>query len=120
MNFLQDIVRAITGAPNAGNTLQSGRALQKVQPATFQPMQARTLMPLMPQMPPRGANIVMPTVAPHQMQQFSQPQAFSMQPQYGQASNYSTPVQGTQNPGFIPFQGSQGVGPMQAGSNITF
>lgn len=36
--------------------------------------------------------------------------------QYGPETNYSTGIQGTQNQGYIPMQGSQGVRPIQGGS----
>ena len=35
--------------------------------------------------------------------------------QHGMASNFATPVQGTQNPGFTPVQASRGVFPVQGG-----
>lgn len=50
---------------------------------------------------------------------FTLPQVSGMQPQYGMASNFSTPIQGTQNPGLIPLQGSRAnrYMPIQNGYN---
>ena len=114
MGFLQDIVHAITGGGgHPQQTLVDGHPAMK---SNFQPMQP---MQMKPQMGINGQPMPM-------QQHMSVPQAPQMPQlhgqigqQHGMASNYSTPIQGRQNPGFIPMQNS-GVGMVGNGINVGY
>jgi hypothetical protein len=146
MGLLQDIVHAITGghpAAQAQQPIVDGHpVLPMAQAAHLQPMQ-----PMAP-MAPRG-NASPQSQALYQdamnnymklSHQFTPAQAHTLSPGYTQSQNYASSVQGQQNPGLIPMQGSafshNGVGmtrgvqgasyaPIQAGNynpqpNINF
>lgn len=142
MGFLQDIVHAITGGGGHPQQAQASPMLaQKIAPSNFQHMQP---MQMKPQMGTGGQPVQSSATPPYpvagyltHMQNGPEFAAGEREPlsaqmlqhaylshpqiqgqigqQHGMASNYATPIQGRQNPGFIPVQGSRGVMPIQGG-----